>query len=427
MKKIKVLSAVLAMIMLISCFPFTALADGEKTVNASFYILNEGLPVPTGTGSQPVANYSPVGDGKITITDGYKGEYKEEGVPNIVEAPEVKLDNGQSIVWYVTKYETDKKWHVDGVITPFYTFIYDGNNASGSTTDPTHYFEKDIAKVAENAFSKEGYTFSGWNTKADGSGISYNPGDEIVIKDLGFPKGINTLTLYATWLKKPATGETTTTKPEETTKPETTKPETTENESKKKTIYVVTPKKMSVRFEDGEVYKTNDKIEVEVGKEYKFQMCSNDWNTDSYSDYGYGIAGTVVYTMKLVSEKDFVELRKEAIKNTDRYTVKGMDIIDKESKTIIINKDAENSHLETDVNDFFMAYKFHFNTDYNKQTGILHVVNTPLESLSVNLPLGSTIFADAYVANKYKKTDFVFVEKDNEHPNRSYKTYNWGF
>ena len=30
MKKIKVLSAVLAMIMLISCFPFTALADGEK-------------------------------------------------------------------------------------------------------------------------------------------------------------------------------------------------------------------------------------------------------------------------------------------------------------------------------------------------------------------------------------------------------------
>ena len=74
-----------------------------------------------------------------------------------------------------------------------------------------------------------------------------------------------------------------------------------------------------------------------------------------------------------------------------------------------------------------MAYKFHFNTDYNKQTGILHVVNTPLESLSVNLPLGSTIFADAYVANKYKKTDFVFVEKDNEHPNRSYNTYKWGF
>ena len=32
--------------------------------------MKEGLPVPTGIGSQPNANYSPVGKGKITITDG---------------------------------------------------------------------------------------------------------------------------------------------------------------------------------------------------------------------------------------------------------------------------------------------------------------------------------------------------------------------
>ena len=34
--------------------------------------------------------------------------------------------------------------------------------------------------------------------------------------------------------------------------------------------------------------------------------------------------------------------------------------------------------------------------DYNKQTGIDQVINTPLESLSVNLPLGSTITCNAY-------------------------------
>ena len=392
MKKIKVLSAVLALVMLVSCFPFTALAAGEKTVEATYYILNAGLPVPTGTGSQPTANYSKAGKGTITISDGYKGEYSEEGVSNVVTAPEVKLDNGQSIVWYVTKHESDG-WHVDGVITPFYTFLYDGRGAEGETTDPTHYFEKDTATVAENKFTKEGYTFEGWNTKADGKGTAYKPGDQIKIKDLGFPKGINTLTLYAIWHKNPATDETTTTEP--------TKPA-----GKTTTLSIVTPKKMSVRFEDGKIYKSGDKLTIEIGKEYKFQMCSNDWDTDTYTDDGHGIAGTVVYTVKV----------------SNSYTERSYDA---KTKTFVLPKG--DRVLRTDVNNCFMAYKFHFNTDYNKQTGIKQVVNTPLESLSVNLPLGSTIKADAYVKMNYKKSDFVFVEKDNEHLNRSYITYKWGF
>lgn len=382
MKKIKTFALALAVMMLMACVPFDAFAAEEtQTVDAIYYILKEGLPVPAGTASQPTSNYAKAGKGKITITKGFKGEYNEDGVTNIVEAPEVKLEDGQSIVWYVTKVEGDG-WHVDGVVTPFYSFLYDGNGAEGSTTDPTHYFEKDTAVVAENGYAKDDYKFKSWNTKADGTGTSYKPGDKIKIKELGFPKGINTLTLYAIFDEKVAT------------------------DYEYKEVKIVTPKKMSVRFEDGKIYKNGDSLILAIGKKYKFQMCSNDWDTDTYADNGHGIAGTVVYTVKVSNS------------NTERK-------YDEASKTFVLPK--SDPVLRTDVNKCFMAYQFHFKTDYNKQTGIANVVNTPLESLSVNLPLGSTISADAYVAKKFVKTDKVFIENDSDHANRSYKAYNWGF
>ena len=70
--------------------------------------------------------------------------------------------------------------------------------------------------------------------------------------------------------------------------------------------------------------------------------------------------------------------------------------------------------LRTDVNKCFMAYRYHFEKgDYNKQTGIVNVVNTPLESLSVNLPLGSTITSDAYLGMTYTDSDDIFIENNN--------------
>ena len=179
-------------------------------------------------------------------------------------------------------------------------------------------------------------------------------------------------------------------------------------------IRIDTPKKMAVKFEDGTVYYGGEMKEVVVGEEYIFQMCSVNWENGIYDESGNGICGTVVYRMKVVHEKEFIELRKEAMKDPSRYTVKGMDIIDNDSKTIIINCDAENFHLETDVNNFFVAYRFHFeNGDYNKQTGIKNVVNTPLESLSVNLPLGTTVRCDAYKGYQNIDNDDVFITRNN--------------
>ena len=83
---------------------------------------------------------------------------------------------------------------------------------------------------------------------------------------------------------------------------------------------------------------------------------------------------------------------------------------------IIVNGDAKDTHLETDVNNFFMAYRFHFNgEDYDKKTGIENVINTPVESLSVNLPLGSTVTCNAYIeGNKVGSADVFIAHNSGE-------------
>ncbi len=75
---------------------------------------------------------------------------------------------------------------------PTYTVTYDGNGAdSGKTTDPTAYATGAKATVKENNYTRGGYTFTGWNTKADGSGDSYKTGDWITMT--------GSVILYAQW------------------------------------------------------------------------------------------------------------------------------------------------------------------------------------------------------------------------------------
>lgn len=187
--------------------------------------------------------------------------------------------------------------------------------------------------------------------------------------------------------------------PEETVAPEEpTAPAEPVVEVEKVSIRIDAPKKMAVAFEDGTVCYGGEMKEFEVDKEYRFQMCSVNWDNGIFDGADNGIRGTVVYRMIAVHQKKFLELSAHAKEEPERYTVKGIDIIDNVDKIIIVNCDAKDTHLETDVNNFFMAYRFHGDIDYktNLKTGIEKVINTPVESLSVNLPLGSTIACKAY-------------------------------
>ena len=202
--------------------------------------------------------------------------------------------------------------------------------------------------------------------------------------------------------------------PEETTPAPTNPVVVPDDNDETVSLRIDVPLKMAVAFADGTVYYGGEMKDVVVGEEYAFQMCAVNWGNGILDDNGNGIRGSVVYRMKVVHQKEFNELAREARENPERYTVKGIDIIDNEAKTIIINCDAKDAHLETDVNNFFVAYRFHFNgNDYNKKTGIDQVINNPIESLSVNLPVGSTITCNAYINGDKVGTDDVFITTNN--------------
>ena len=75
-----------------------------------------------------------------------------------------------------------------------YTVTYYGNGAdSGKTTDPTAYTTGEKATVQANGFTRSGYTFTGWNTSANGSGKSYAEGDPIEM--------LGNVVLYAQWTR----------------------------------------------------------------------------------------------------------------------------------------------------------------------------------------------------------------------------------
>ena len=76
-----------------------------------------------------------------------------------------------------------------------YTVKYNSNGGSGTMSNST--FTMDLYEtLTSNSFTRTGYTFAGWNTKADGSGTSYS--DKASVKNLTSTDG-GTVTLYAQW------------------------------------------------------------------------------------------------------------------------------------------------------------------------------------------------------------------------------------
>ena len=74
-------------------------------------------------------------------------------------------------------------------------------DANGHGTAPESVVMKYTEEVAaEEALKAEGYTFEEWNTEADGTGISYAPGD--IVKEANvLPEAT---TLFAQWKAVPA-------------------------------------------------------------------------------------------------------------------------------------------------------------------------------------------------------------------------------
>ncbi|MBE6339739.1 MAG: hypothetical protein E7069_03235 [Bacteroidales bacterium] len=78
-------------------------------------------------------------------------------------------------------------------VTTGYSVSYLANGGEGTTLDENNPYEKNAtATILANAFTApEGKQFAGWNTEADGTGVSYEAGDMFEV--------VCNLTLYAQW------------------------------------------------------------------------------------------------------------------------------------------------------------------------------------------------------------------------------------
>ena len=76
-----------------------------------------------------------------------------------------------------------------------YTVSFDANGGTGTVENMTLSYGEEKA-LPENALTREGYTFAGWNTKADGSGTAF--ADKATVKNLTVSE-TEAFLLFAQW------------------------------------------------------------------------------------------------------------------------------------------------------------------------------------------------------------------------------------
>lgn len=132
-----------------------------------------------------------------TVADGLRvnGTYNLTDIPTIDGYEYVGLsENSAPLKGSVT----DNGMSGDKTITLVYKKLasinYNGNGGKGTVAGETVDAGTDV-DTKPNGFTRVGYTFKGWNTKADGSGTPYQPGADIRLD--------GNVTLYAMWEANP--------------------------------------------------------------------------------------------------------------------------------------------------------------------------------------------------------------------------------
>jgi uncharacterized repeat protein (TIGR02543 family) len=152
--------------------------SGLAPVNNNSYIIGDNIDLASNTGNLVKTGYT--FDGWNTLADGTGTTYSD----------------GDTFAVGTSNITLYAKW-----IKSTYTVTYEGNGNSGGTVpiDLLSYNSIDSITILNNEgnLSKAGYTFKGWNTIADGSGLGYYPNDQMIIGD-------NNITLYAQWRRNPA-------------------------------------------------------------------------------------------------------------------------------------------------------------------------------------------------------------------------------
>lgn len=108
----------------------------------------------------------------------FAGWYSEEELTNLYDFNTLVTSD----VFLYAKWEKNK-----------YKIKFKANDGTDNYTEQEVLHDTRVA-LNQNTFTREGYTFSGWNTKADGSGSSYSDLEEVSLS--------GNLDLYAIWREK---------------------------------------------------------------------------------------------------------------------------------------------------------------------------------------------------------------------------------
>lgn len=95
------------------------------------------------------------------------------------------IESGDTYIWLTTQFNPIG-----------YTIDFNGNGSTGGSTTSMAMIYDTAKNLTANGFTRTGYTFNGWNTKADGTGKNYS--NQQSVKNLTSKNGA-TVTLYAKW------------------------------------------------------------------------------------------------------------------------------------------------------------------------------------------------------------------------------------
>ena len=181
-----------------------ATVDVNGTLQADGYIYTTGdgadIKSSKGTGQVQLVK------GAGTATETYQATQSGSSIDYAsIPVTSAKLHNGAAYVGKDDEYTaTDKaaagtaytyhksedKWTTGKADPKSVTVKFDSNGGSGTMQDQTVEYGKE-SELTGSTFTKEGYTFDGWNTKADGNGTSYSDKAKVTLKE--------DMTLYAQW------------------------------------------------------------------------------------------------------------------------------------------------------------------------------------------------------------------------------------